>query len=62
MPKIKEYCEGYPVNIIQYENGVYVIDATNEGGYKCTHVDLMDVILWIKEHKPSLLDYNQTEN
>ncbi len=36
----------------------WIIRASNEGGYNGTNVDLLDVIAWIKEHQPELLEDN----
>lgn len=34
-----------------------VLYARNEGGNNCTGVDLLDVIKWVKENKPELLQH-----
>lgn len=42
---IREYAEGYPVEISKdEETGREVIIAQNEGGHNCTMVDLLDVV------------------
>ena len=48
---IREYAEGLPVKIHSHE-GRLVIEATNQGGYDCTLVDLQDVLDWVREHRP----------
>ncbi len=67
---IREYAEGEPVEIKEIELSSYgaagtglkegdkrvVIQALNEGGYSSTSVDLLDVIAWVKENKPQLLE------
>jgi membrane protease subunit (stomatin/prohibitin family) len=53
---IREYGEKAPVKIIENkDNHRLVIRAYNEGGYNCTTVDLIDVIEWVKKHRPDLL-------
>lgn len=67
MTEIREYAEEYPVQIRLLKEvseikgfnkglGRYVIIAENEGGYNCTSVDLLDVLEWVKKHKPELLE------
>lgn len=34
----------------------WVIEAYNEGGNNATYVDILDVLRWVKHHKPELLD------
>lgn len=63
--KIREYNEGYdveivPVNAYSVRNnpelmGRPVILAVNEGGHNSVEVDLLDVIAWVKENQPDLL-------
>ena len=69
MNGVTEYAEGMGVELTQtrgaYQNGVpderrekrgnLVIKARNEGGYNCTEVDLLELIAWLKEHRPDLL-------
>ncbi|MBC8320622.1 MAG: hypothetical protein H8E34_07860 [Bacteroidetes bacterium] len=50
-----EYCEGYPVEIVS-RGGRLVIEAMNQCGSDCTHVDLIELIKWIKNNKPELLE------
>ena len=63
---IREYAEGMEVGIADWqlvEMGAslptgevrLVIEALNEGGHNGTHVDLRDVIAWVKANKPELL-------
>jgi len=67
MIKIHDYAEGLPVEITTlnpkdtYPEGLLkrprlVIKALNEGGCNCTLVDLIDVLRWVKENKPELLE------
>jgi len=51
---VREYCEKEPVEI-DTENGREVIVAANEGGHNSTRVDLLDLINWLKKHRPELL-------
>lgn len=63
--KIREYAEEMEAKICErkdYEGnerrvgaGRLIISARNEGGYNGTHVDLLDVIDWVKANMPELL-------
>jgi hypothetical protein len=48
---IREYTEGYPVEIKRHDNGRLIIEALNEGGYNATQVDLLDVINYYNKKK-----------
>ena len=52
---IREYAEGMTVKIRE-ENERLVVRAYNEGGYNLTDVDLLDILDWVKENKPELLN------
>jgi hypothetical protein len=62
---IREYAEEGPVTIVlKHPHPIkpphlspkrWCIIAKNECGYNCTIVDLLDVIVWVKENKPKLL-------
>lgn len=51
---IKEYVEGFPVEILEF-NGRPIIQASNEGGNNGTRVDLIDVINWVVCNRPDLI-------
>jgi hypothetical protein len=54
--KVREYSEGYDVELgVEEDNGREVIIAVNEGGHNITQVDLLDLIAWLKIHKPHLV-------
>lgn len=55
---IREYAEKDSVFIEEREedNNRLVIVATNEGGCNSTSVDLEDVIKWVRENMPELLE------
>ena len=60
---IREYADEYPVKITSREvegKERLVIDALNEGGYNGTEVDLLDVLKWVKENMPELLEEGWT--
>jgi hypothetical protein len=50
MNDIREYAEGYPVEIKRHDNGRIIIEAINEGGNNVTQVDLLDVINYYKSN------------
>ena len=52
--RIREYGEGYSVEIGR-RNSRDVIRASNEGGFNCTEVDLIDVLKYVKKEMPELL-------
>ncbi len=48
MKGVREYCEGYPVELIRDGGtGRWVIRAYNEGGNNVTKVDLFDLVDWL---------------
>ena len=58
---IREYAEEMEVAVCERimddeGNTKLVIDALNEGGYNGTHVDLLDVLEWVKANKPELIE------
>lgn len=70
MDGVTEYAEGYPVRIRATEGvwrstggpkesrpgfGRLVVAAVNEGGHNCTEVDLVELLAWVKTHRPDLL-------
>lgn len=55
--EIKEYSEEMTVKIgMEQETKRPIIVAWNEGGNNRTEVDLIDVIRWVKENRPELLN------
>ena len=65
MEGVREYAEYMPVRLIKrhpcymehYESEQrWVIDAVNEGGHNGTEVDLVDLLRWLKENRPELLE------
>ena len=48
---VREYCEEMPVLLRTNGNGLLVIEAYNEGGFNCTQVDLVDLLLWIANNE-----------
>ena len=70
MSGVTEYAEEEPVELVQstgsYRDGVpdserpgfgrWVVRALNEGGHKCTEVDVLHLVAWLKEHRPDLLE------
>ena len=70
MTGVSEYAEGFEVELVQtngrYKHGVqdseregsgrWVVRAKNEGGYNCTEVDILDLVDWLRQHRPDLLE------
>ena len=48
LESVREYAEGFPVEILTHENGREVIRAENQGGYDCVLIDLKDLLDAIK--------------
>ncbi len=56
MDGVREYAEGYAVDLMRDPDaGRLVIRATNEGGHNVTHVDLLDLLGWLRMRYPNLL-------
>lgn len=41
---VREYSEGFEVELSRADNGRLCIVAVNEGGHNCTQVDLLDLL------------------
>ena len=48
MEGVKEYNEEMAVYLVS-ENGVLMVEASNEAGFNSTRVDLVQLIKWLKE-------------
>jgi hypothetical protein len=57
MEGVKEYSEGMVVELVVHK-GRLVIRAYNEGGYNCTDVDALQLVGWLRVHRPDILDTN----
>lgn len=56
LEEIREYAEGYPVDILQLRNGRWCVQAHNQSGHDATQVDLVDLVRWLHEHRPDILE------
>lgn len=54
MEGVTEYAEGLDVKL-SVNKGRFVVDATNEGGYSGTDVDLVQLLEWVNKNMPELL-------
>ena len=61
MQGVKEYAENMDVEL-QHVDGRYVIYAQNEAGHNCTMVDLIDVLLWVHKHLPTLIPKEESND
>lgn len=67
MTGVREHGEGYDVELrdqftsTRGEPRLCVL-ARNEGGYNSTAVDLLDLIQWLRENKPELLNPPMTHD
>lgn len=63
MTGVREYAEGYQVTLLQAESWRepssdgprWCVRALNQGGHDATQVDILDLIRWLREHRPELL-------
>lgn len=55
MVGVREYAEDMPVRLYMHKNGRWVIEALNEAGYNGTDVDLLDLLSWLRNNRPELL-------
>lgn len=53
-PQIRSNDSEHPV-MIEMKEGRWSIVAFNQGGYDSTWVDLIDVLIYVKSHRPELL-------
>jgi hypothetical protein len=53
---VREHIHGSPVWIDQDSNGRPCL--TTSGKYEATAIDLLDLIAWLKENRPDLLNGN----
>jgi hypothetical protein len=53
MEGVTEYAEGLDVRL-SVNKGRFVVDATNEGGYSGTDVDLVQLLEWVSKNMPEL--------
>ena len=53
MEGVTEYAEGLDVRL-SVNKGRFVVDATNEGGYSGTDVDLVQLLEWVNKNMPEL--------
>ncbi len=60
MPGVREYGDEFPVELLQNINGEptdrWILHAFNEGGCCATYVDLFDLLNWLRENRPDLLE------
>lgn len=53
---VREYGEEDTVELRVDGRGRLCVVAINEGGYNSTWVDLLDLIAWLRAHRPDLLE------
>jgi hypothetical protein len=57
MKGVRDYGEGFDVELWKRdEDGRLVVISYNEGGCNFTTIDLLDIIEWVRENKPELLE------
>jgi hypothetical protein len=56
MKGVTEYCEGMDVCLIEISGQTRLaVKAYNEAGFNSTQVDVLELIDWLKTHRPDLL-------
>ena len=55
MTGVREYTKGYSIQLIRYNNR-WVLKAGHDGEDSAVLVDLDDIIDWLVEHKPDMLE------
>ena len=55
MAGVREYSEQMEVEL-KRENERLVVTAFNEGGFKTTNVDLLDLLDWLSANRPDILE------
>ena len=55
MEGVSDYAEGYTPTLAIYNNRV-VIEATNEGGYNGTSVDLEELLDWLDNNEIAIYE------
>lgn len=60
---VHEYVEGYPVTLKRTTreecSGRLVIEAINQGGFDSVQIDLLELLSWIKRHRPELVEHER---
>jgi hypothetical protein len=61
MEGVREYSESYDVALLLAESGDgslprEVVIGWNEGGHNTVEIDLIDLLNWLKAHRPELLE------
>jgi hypothetical protein len=61
MEGVREYSEEMSVGLSTNRDGRIVVVASNEGGYNCTKVDLVDLLDWLKANEHLVMATQQKE-
>ena len=54
MDGVTEHREGLPVELA-WSNDREVVVAANDAGFNFTHIDVVELISWLKRYRPELL-------
>ena len=54
MRGVEEWVDGGQVELVKLK-GRWVIRSYTEWGYNCTEVDLLQLVGWLREHRPDLI-------
>lgn len=59
IPDIRGGDSGFPVRLVQADDGRLVIRGINEGGFSCVDLDLLDLIEWLGSLQPGVIDVDR---
>ena len=55
MHGVTEYAEGLDVRLQLEDNGRLIVSAYNEGGFNGTSIDLLELLVWLRNNRPDLI-------
>jgi hypothetical protein len=55
MHGVTEYAEGLDVRLQLEDNGRLIVSAWNEGGFNGTSIDLLELLVWLRNNRPDLI-------
>jgi hypothetical protein len=61
MAGVREYSEGFPVELWREDTGRLTIIARNQDGFDCTSIDFSDLVRWL-QHGPEKSLFQADEN
>ena len=56
---VREYAAGFPVELTE-DDSAPTVTAWNEWHGNCTHIDVLDLLKWVIENRPEMLERAKT--